>query len=161
MSQLAMLGLLAVVSAALILYALWPKGKVDKDALKRRLMGKRGVDEASEIQTQAKESTAPRMLERVAPIAMKPAPRSMAAVMSALELLGGRTIGVIPTASAAMIMSSAVSSVMVPCSISISTQSKPAWPAISTICGDGIMMEHPKAGSPAVNIALIALRRIF
>ncbi len=72
MSQLALLGLLAVVSVGLILYALWPKGKVDKEALKRRMMGKRGVDEASEIQKQAKESTAQKMLERVAPIAMRP-----------------------------------------------------------------------------------------
>ncbi len=72
MNELALLGLLAVVSIGLIFYALWPKGKVDKEALKRRMMGKRGVDEASEIQKQAKESTAQKMLERVAPIAMRP-----------------------------------------------------------------------------------------
>ncbi|MCH8053122.1 MAG: type II secretion system F family protein [Planctomycetes bacterium] len=72
MNELALLGLLAVVSVGLILYALWPKGKVDKEALKRRMMGKRGVDETIEIQKQAKESTAQKMLERVAPIAMRP-----------------------------------------------------------------------------------------
>ena len=72
MNELALLGLLAVVSVGLIIYALWPKGKVDKEVLKRRMMGKRGIDEAGEIQKQAKESTAQKMLERVAPIAMRP-----------------------------------------------------------------------------------------
>ena len=36
-----------------------------------------------------------------------------------------------------------------PCSQSSSTQSKPAWPSISTICGDGNITEQPSAGSPA------------
>ena len=72
MNELVLLGLLAVVSAGLIIYALWPKDKVNKEALKRRMMGKRGVDETVEIQNQAKESTAQKMLERVAPIAMRP-----------------------------------------------------------------------------------------
>ncbi len=70
MDQLVLLGILAIVSAALIIYSLWPKGIIDKDALKRRMLGKRGVDQAKEIQKHAKESTAQKMLERVAPIAI-------------------------------------------------------------------------------------------
>jgi hypothetical protein len=72
--------------------------------------------------------------------------------MSALRLLRGLAIGVMPLASAAMIINSAVSKPMVPCSKSISTQSNPACAAISTICGDGIMIEQPSAGSPARSI---------
>jgi hypothetical protein len=53
--------------------------------------------------------------------------------MSSLLLLRGLAIGVIPLASAAMIINSAVSRSMVPCSRSISTQSKPQYAIISTI----------------------------
>jgi len=70
--QLLLVGILIIISAALIAYSLWPKGENDEDVLKRRMMGKRGLDEAAEIQNRAKESTAQKMLERVAPIAIKP-----------------------------------------------------------------------------------------
>ena len=46
-------------------------------------------------------------------------------------------------AVAAITISSTDSSEMVPCSQSINTQSNPAWPSISTSCGDGIMTEAP------------------
>lgn len=72
MNELLLLGTLGIASAALIAYALWPKGEIDKDAIKRRMMGKRSVAEASDIQKQAKESTAQKMLARVAPLAMRP-----------------------------------------------------------------------------------------
>ena len=72
MNELVLLGILGIASTALIIYALWPKGEIDKEALKRRMMGKRGVDESVDIQKQAKESTAQKMLARVAPLAMKP-----------------------------------------------------------------------------------------
>src|SRR5688572_26774107 len=61
----------------------------------------------------------------------------------------GRAIAVMPQASAAIAISSTLSSVSVPCSQSSSTQSKPAAPIISTICGDGIITETPNTGSPA------------
>src|SRR5262245_11990925 len=88
------------------------------------------------------------------------APRSITSTISCAVLDLGRTMGVTPLDSAAMIMSSTVSSVMVPCSQSISTQSKPRPPAISTSCGEGIITESPKAGLPAANLAFIAFGRI-
>ncbi len=72
MDYLVLIVVLVVTSGALLVYALWPKSGFNKDALKRRLMGKRGVDEQAQIQKHAKESTAQRMLEKVAPIAVKP-----------------------------------------------------------------------------------------
>ena len=42
-----------------------------------------------------------------------------------------------------------------PCSQSSSTQSKPAKPNISTICGDGNITEQPSAGCPASSLAFM------
>ena len=67
---------------------------------------------------------------------------------SALRV-AGRAIAVMPLASAAIAISSTLSSVSVPCSQSSSTQSKPNAPSISTICGEGIMTDTPNTGSPA------------
>lgn len=69
---IALIGVLIIISAALIAYALWPKRQVDENVLKRRLIGRRKMDEQLDIQKKAKESTAQKMLERVAPIAMRP-----------------------------------------------------------------------------------------
>lgn len=77
MNPLVIIGLLVLVSAALIVYSLWPKGGMNKDALKRRMAGKRGLDEQIDIQKIAKESAAHKVLRKVAPLAMKPVmPRS-------------------------------------------------------------------------------------
>ena len=73
-------------------------------------------------------------------------------------LVTGRAMAVIPEASAAIAISSTLSSVSVPCSQSSSTQSKPAAAIISTICGDGIITETPKTGSPARSFSFIGLR---
>lgn len=72
MDPIMVIVLLVAASLGLVIYAFWPKSGVDEDAVKRRIMGKRGVDEAVEIQKQAKDSAAKKMLERVAPIAIKP-----------------------------------------------------------------------------------------
>jgi hypothetical protein len=60
-----------------------------------------------------------------------------------------------PQASAAIAISSTLSSVSVPCSQSSSTQSKPAAPIISTICGEGIITDTPNTGSPARSFSFI------
>lgn len=72
MDQLVLIGMLVICSLGLLIYALWPKRDVNKDALKRRMTGKPSVDARPDIQKQAKESTAKKMLERVAPLAVKP-----------------------------------------------------------------------------------------
>ena len=68
----------------------------------------------------------------------------------------GRAIGVIPTVSAARTIVSALSGEMEPCSQSISTQSNPSLPTISTSCGDRNITETPKAGSPERSFAFNA-----
>jgi hypothetical protein len=76
---------------------------------------------------------------------------------SALRLTG-RAIAVMPLASAAMAISSTLSSVSVPCSQSRSTQSNPAAATISTIWGEGIITETPYAGCPARSFSFITFR---
>ncbi len=84
-------------------------------------------------------------------------PRSMTLWMSLGELLRGRAIGVMPTASAAIAITSTSPRPMLPCSQSISTQSKPAWPSISTTCGEGNITEQPSAGSPRAIFSFMRL----
>lgn len=86
MNELLLLGVLVAVSALLIIYAVWPKGGADKEALIRRMMGKSRIDEKTVIQKQAKDSAAQKMLERVAPIAMKPVMPKNASEVSLLKI---------------------------------------------------------------------------
>jgi len=58
-------------------------------------------------------------------------PRSMTAWMSLGDLVLGRAMGVMPAASQAIAISSTSLAEMLPCSQSMSTQSKPAPPNIS------------------------------
>lgn len=68
-----MLGGLILASIGLVIYAVWPKGRDDGEAIKRRMTG-RGAREASDdARKKAKESVAKRMLDAVAPVASRPA----------------------------------------------------------------------------------------
>lgn len=60
-------------------------------------------------------------------------PRSISCKISAGAFVRGRAMGVRPTASAAKVSASAASSVMLPCSQSMSIQSNPKCPTISTM----------------------------
>ena len=77
--------------------------------------------------------------------------------MSLAELVFGRAIGVMPTASQAIAISSMSAGPMLPCSQSIRTQSKPAMPSISTICGEGNITEQPSAASPRAIFSFMRL----
>src|SRR5262249_8756119 len=77
--------------------------------------------------------------------------------MSLAELVLGRAMGVMPAASQAIAISSTSLAPMLPCSQSMSTQSKPAHPNISTICGEGNMTEQPGAGSPRAILPFMRL----
>src|SRR5215472_4824195 len=77
--------------------------------------------------------------------------------MSLAELVLGRAMGVMPAASQAIAISSTSLAEMLPCSQSMSTQSKPAHPNISTICGEGNMTEQPSAGSPRAILSFMRL----
>lgn len=63
---------LAVVSVALIVYALMPSGKNDESRVKRRMTGKKAVDEVTELRERARESVTKKMVQKVAPIAVRP-----------------------------------------------------------------------------------------
>jgi len=65
------LGGMAVLSIMLIIYAFWPKPTQDDDAIKRRMIGRRGQKAIQELRRQAKESVAKKVLDTVAPIAIR------------------------------------------------------------------------------------------
>ena len=66
-------------------------------------------------------------------------------------------MGVTPAVSAAMTMSSTLSSEMEPCSQSMRIQSKPSRPTMSTTWGDGNMTETPNAGCPESSLLFMRL----
>lgn len=70
--SLYVVGLLIVVSIALILYAVWPSRDQDADVIKRRMTGRRGQENVAALRKQAKDSVAHRVIKTVAPIAMRP-----------------------------------------------------------------------------------------
>jgi len=80
------MGGLVVLSIMLIIYAFWPKPTLDDDAIKRRMTG-RGVENTlRELRNQAKESVAKRVLDTVAPLAIRSSMKNNAAQMSKLRM---------------------------------------------------------------------------
>jgi tight adherence protein C len=84
--SLYLLGGLIIFSCALITYSLWPKGADDDDAIKRRMTGRRGQESLSEIRKKAKDSVTKRMLDTVAPLAIRPVMMNNAEQMSKLRM---------------------------------------------------------------------------
>ena len=80
------LGGMVVVSIVLIVYAFWPKASNEDDAIKRRMTGRRGQASVRELRKQAKESVAKRVLDTVAPIAIRPSMKGSAEQMSKLRI---------------------------------------------------------------------------
>jgi len=77
MTQMLLLLVLVVISAGLVIYSLLPDRSEEEDKVKRRMAGKRSHIEQPLAATGKKTSAARKMLERVAPYAMKPVmPRS-------------------------------------------------------------------------------------
>lgn len=95
-----MLGGLIVVSVSLVIYALWPKGKEETDAIKRRMTGRSAVDSIAALRKKAKESVAKRVMDRVAPLAVRPVMMNNAENMSKLRMklaTGGYRADTAPT----------------------------------------------------------------
>jgi tight adherence protein C len=68
-----MLAIMAVVSVALITYALLSRGSDEQDTVRRRMRDDSGSDaNVAELREQAKTSVAKKMMERVAPFAVRP-----------------------------------------------------------------------------------------
>ncbi|MFQ5591266.1 MAG: type II secretion system F family protein [Phycisphaerae bacterium] len=80
------LGVMIVLAVALILYALWPKKSFDEEAVKRRMAGRATQLQTSSIREQAKESVARRVMETVAPIAVRPVMPANSEQMTRLRL---------------------------------------------------------------------------
>lgn len=80
------LGIMLVFSLVLIIYALWPKSQDEGDVIKRRMVGRRAQDSVSELRKQAKESVAKRVMNTVAPIAVKPVMMTNPEEMSKLRM---------------------------------------------------------------------------
>ncbi len=59
-----LLVLLSLLALGLIGYGLWPRKRDDRDAVRRRLGGQRGVDEAAEIRARARASAAAEFVNR-------------------------------------------------------------------------------------------------
>lgn len=80
------LGFLIIASIGLIVYALWPKENDEGDAIKRRMSGKRSQNAVSDVRKKAKDSVAKKMVEAVAPIAIRPSMMSNSEEMSKLRI---------------------------------------------------------------------------
>jgi len=83
MNQLAIMGILVVVSLALIVYSVLPRRGEKKQAVARRIKGKRAIDEKAQIgkkakaKAKAKHSATTGLLKKAAPFLSKPMmPRS-------------------------------------------------------------------------------------
>ena len=75
--ELPLLVIMIVVSVGMIGYSLLSSRGKDRDAVMRRMSGKRAVDDLAQARRQGKKSAAAKMMERIAPLAVKPAmPRS-------------------------------------------------------------------------------------
>ncbi len=86
MSTTMMFGVLVSVSIGLIIIALMPKKKDDKDTVARRMRGRTGKDDQAFMRDKARESVASRMLQKVAPLATRPVMPKNSSEMSKLRL---------------------------------------------------------------------------
>ncbi len=77
--------ILAVISVALVVYALMPSGKDEEDRVKRRLTGRKQGDPIADLRKQAQESVATKVMTKMAPIAVKPVMPKNSAEMSKLR----------------------------------------------------------------------------
>ncbi len=80
------LGAMIVVAVALIVYALLPTKDDEGQAVKRRMAGKSAQTDVASLREQAKESVAKRVMETVAPIAVRPVMPANAEQMSRLRM---------------------------------------------------------------------------
>lgn len=83
-NEMILLGVLVAASVGMIIYALWPAKKEKEDHVLRRMAGRRSTPEQG-IVKHGGSSTARQVLEKVAPIAMKPVMPKSAEEMSTLR----------------------------------------------------------------------------
>lgn len=66
--DLMIIAAMAAVAVALIVYSIMPKGKNEKDAVRRRLTGGRSVDEVAEIRNAAREQATATLVKKATPM---------------------------------------------------------------------------------------------
>ena len=81
-----LVGFMLACAIALIVYAFWPKQAEEEEAIKRRMTGKSAQGNVARVRQQAKESVAKRVIDKVAPIAVKPVMITNAEEMSKLRV---------------------------------------------------------------------------
>lgn len=82
-----LLAVMVVASIVLIIYAFWPSSADPADAIKRRMTGRSSAQEgAKAVRQKAKESVARRVIEAVAPVAVRPVMLNSAEDVSKLRL---------------------------------------------------------------------------
>jgi tight adherence protein C len=81
-----MLGGLILLSVALVVYALWPSEDTEEHTIKRRMIGRKAQPDAKALHRKAKESVAKRVVETVAPIAVRSSTKQDAEGMSKLRV---------------------------------------------------------------------------
>ncbi|MBI4717129.1 MAG: type II secretion system F family protein [Planctomycetes bacterium] len=77
---------LLVVAIGMVTYSLWPKASQDDEAIKRRMTGRSAQAAVASVRQQAKESVAKRVMQSVAPIAVRPVMVTSAEEMSKLRM---------------------------------------------------------------------------
>ncbi len=81
-----LLGAMVVTSIALVVYALWPKSNEESNTIKRRMSGRKPQSQVAAVRERAKESVAKRVMETVAPIAVRPSMMQNAEGISKLRM---------------------------------------------------------------------------
>lgn len=84
--SVSILSVIIVCAVALIAYGLWPKKDGDNEAVKRRMAGRSAQADVTSARQQAKESVAKRVMETVAPLAVRPVMPASAEQMSRLRM---------------------------------------------------------------------------
>lgn len=73
-------------AVGLVIYALLPKKSSEEDTIKRRMIGRSAQQNVANVRLQAKESVAKRVMQSVAPIAVRPVMVTSAEEMSKLRM---------------------------------------------------------------------------
>jgi len=84
MTELILVVVMVVISAAMIAHSLWPAKKEQEEAILRRMSGKRAAEETKK--QGAGESAAKRLVQKIAPIAVRPVMPKSDEQMSALRV---------------------------------------------------------------------------
>ena len=81
-----LVGIMLLLAVAMVVYALWPKGQDEGETIKRRMTGRSAQGAVAKVREKAKESVAKRVMEKVAPIAVRPTTVTNAEEMSKLRI---------------------------------------------------------------------------